>query len=147
MVLLMCDHFDILLIFNCIDVGQFLGKKGIYLWCWFIDIAKIISRTVNFIMWYDFEIILFKSGWVFSIIISEEQIKTLFISLFYCIVQIVCIRLHKSDFLYFLKVIIAQISDVAHLPPVLLNFLYLINDSVIVWIRKINVRVGKYIQC
>lgn len=61
-------------------------------------------------MWYDFEVILFKSSSMFNILKSEEKIKNIFISSFYYIVDIFCVWLHKSDFL---MAIVAQVIDVA----------------------------------
>lgn len=54
------ENLDILLILNCLDPGQFLG-------------ANMAYRFI-LLMLYDFEVILFKSGSMFNIRISEEKI-------------------------------------------------------------------------
>lgn len=53
------ENLDILLILNCLDPGQFLG-------------ANMAYRFI-LLMLYDFEVILFKSGSMFNIRISEEK--------------------------------------------------------------------------
>lgn len=77
---------------------------------------KIFSRTVIPIMWCDFEIMLFKSGSMFNIIISEKEMwkknwKT-FYFYFHDLVQNFCIWLHKSNSI---MTIVAQVSDVTYL--------------------------------
>lgn len=103
--LVVCEHLDILLIFNWLDPGQCLGHtKGLKVLCRFIAICLrylIWLWNHHVQKWLNVQHeITWREIWKFSIQ-----------DLFYYIVLIFCIGLHKADFI---MSIVAQVSDVAH---------------------------------
>lgn len=89
------------------DVGLLINEQ----------LFKIFFRNAILKMWYDYEIILLKKG----LNILRKIWKSIYTGLhyFYYIVELFCIRLHKS---YFIMAIVVQVSDVIYVPLVFISF-------------------------